>query len=132
MQSTDAKHYSKDEVDSIITKALQLNGKDGISHQELIEIGKELNLDQQTIEMAAQQVREQSGDEQARRESIQQRKSKFKQHLWSFATVIFFLFLINVFAGGGWWFHWPLMGWGIGLMFHLQHAYFAGQHEYDS
>jgi hypothetical protein len=128
MQNTNAKYYSKEEVDSIITKALRLNGKDGISHQELIDIGRELNLDQETIERAAQQVREQAGDEYARRESLQQRKSKFKHHLWSYLIINAFLILINVLTGDGdWWFYWPLMGWGLGLVFHFRHAYFSGQ-----
>ena len=31
------------------------------------------------------------------------------------------LFFINLFTrggDGGWWFYWPLLGWGIGLMIH--------------
>jgi len=28
------------------------------------------------------------------------------------------LALINLLSGGGWWFYWPLVGWGIGLAAH--------------
>ncbi len=28
------------------------------------------------------------------------------------------MLVINVLVGGGWWFYWPLIGWGIGLGVH--------------
>ena len=31
---------------------------------------------------------------------------------------IFFFLLNAVTAFGNWWFHWPIMGWGIGVLFH--------------
>jgi len=42
----------------------------------------------------------------------------FYIHLAIYAIVNLILFLINLFnkAGTGWWFYWPLIGWGLGLI----------------
>lgn len=45
----------------------------------------------------------------------------FYSHLFVYLCVNTGLFLINLFttgADGPWWFQWPLMGWGIGLVIH--------------
>jgi 2TM domain-containing protein len=42
-------------------------------------------------------------------------------HLLVYVVVNTGLFFINLFTrgnDGGWWFYWPLLGWGIGLMIH--------------
>ena len=39
-------------------------------------------------------------------------------HLLAFATVMAVLFIIDVATGGGWWFHWPLIGWGAAVALH--------------
>lgn len=40
-------------------------------------------------------------------------------HLMIYAVVNLCLFAIDVLTGGGWWFFWPLLGWGIGLIVHV-------------
>jgi hypothetical protein len=45
----------------------------------------------------------------------------FHVHLFTYVLVNLGLFLINLLtrnSGGGWWFYWPLLGWGIGLASH--------------
>lgn len=42
----------------------------------------------------------------------------FFEHLGSYLIVNTTLFSIDWLSGGGWWFHWPLLGWGVGLAFH--------------
>ncbi|HEX6398906.1 MAG TPA: 2TM domain-containing protein, partial [Actinomycetota bacterium] len=45
----------------------------------------------------------------------------FYTHLVVYLVVNTGLFLINLLSrgeGGGWWFFWPLAGWGIGLLIH--------------
>lgn len=39
-------------------------------------------------------------------------------HLMIYAVVNAGLFLIDALTGGGWWFYWPLLGWGIGVGAH--------------
>ncbi len=42
----------------------------------------------------------------------------FYVHVIAFVVVNVALFTLNVGVGGGWWFYWPLLGWGIGLGLH--------------
>lgn len=42
----------------------------------------------------------------------------FYAHLAIYIAVNTGLLLINLVSGGGLWFSWPLLGWGIGLMAH--------------
>jgi hypothetical protein len=42
----------------------------------------------------------------------------FYVHLAIYLIVNSGLFLLNVLTSDGWWFYWPLIGWGIGLAAH--------------
>ncbi len=42
----------------------------------------------------------------------------FYVHALIFVLVNTMLFVIDLLSGGGWWFFWPLIGWGIGLGVH--------------
>ena len=42
----------------------------------------------------------------------------FYSHLAVYVAVNIGLFIIDVLSGGGTWFYWPLVGWGIGLAVH--------------
>lgn len=39
-------------------------------------------------------------------------------HVTVYVVINAGLFTIDVLTGGGWWFYWPLLGWGIGLAIH--------------
>ena len=47
----------------------------------------------------------------------------FYIHLATYITVIGVLFLINVMTGSTWWFVWPALGWGIGILLHAVTAF---------
>jgi hypothetical protein len=51
------------------------------------------------------------------RERVQAIKG-FYIHASAYVLVNIALFVINFLVGGGWWFYWPLIGWGIGLGVH--------------
>ncbi len=42
----------------------------------------------------------------------------FYIHLATYIAVMALLLLIDFLTGGGWWFYWPLLGWGIGIVAH--------------
>jgi hypothetical protein len=47
------------------------------------------------------------------------KKKEFYSHLSTYVVMGIFFFVLNaVTAFGSWWFHWPLLGWGIGVLFH--------------
>ncbi|MDX1943580.1 MAG: 2TM domain-containing protein [Saprospiraceae bacterium] len=48
------------------------------------------------------------------------KKKEFYQHLASYIAVGTFFFLMNVVTSfGDWWFYFPMLGWGIGLVIHF-------------
>ncbi|MBA7709967.1 hypothetical protein ES703_118894 [subsurface metagenome] len=60
---------------------------------------------------------EQSSYEKARK--LVEEIKGFYVHLLVYITVNAGLFLINLVSSpGDWWFYWPLLGWGIGLLAH--------------
>ena len=42
----------------------------------------------------------------------------FYIHLATYIAVMALFLLIDFLTGGGWWFYWPLLGWGIGIVAH--------------
>ncbi len=42
----------------------------------------------------------------------------FYIHLATYIGVMALLFFIDFLTGRGWWFYWPLLGWGIGIIAH--------------
>jgi len=59
-----------------------------------------------------------------------QAKKGFYAHFASYLCTITFLFLINVFTSPfNWWFYWPMLGWGIGIVSHYLGVFgFPGSH----
>ena len=46
-------------------------------------------------------------------------QKEFYRHLTSYLVMGVFFFLLNaVTSFGNWWFYWPMLGWGIGILFH--------------
>lgn len=47
------------------------------------------------------------------------KKKDFYEHFTTFLVMSVFFFLLNlVTAPGSWWFYWPILGWGFGVVFH--------------
>jgi hypothetical protein len=60
-------------------------------------------------------------DRQQRYERARKRAKELKgfyTHAIAYVLVNIGLLVINLLVGGGWWFYWPLIGWGIGLGVH--------------
>jgi class 3 adenylate cyclase len=57
-------------------------------------------------------------------DSVTQRnKEAFKRHLRTYLGVIAFLFVIDVITGGGYWFYWPALAWGLFLFLRWSRGY---------
>lgn len=124
-----SKNYSREEVNAIIRRALEMKNQDGVSHNDLLETARELGLDDATMELAIDQQLAELKVQDKKNAQIEKRKQKFHQHLWSFIIVNVMLLFINIFSGGGWWFQWAFLGWGIGLLFSFRAAYFPTDDE---
>ncbi|NRB62840.1 MAG: 2TM domain-containing protein [Saprospiraceae bacterium] len=47
------------------------------------------------------------------------KKKDFYEHFTTYVVMsVFFLLLNLVTAPGQWWFYWPILGWGFGVVFH--------------
>lgn len=114
------KHYTSEQVSRIMRHALKIKENEGISHRDLIETGKEMGLDQNTLAAAIKAEERES----AQYRSLQRRKTGFHWHLYSYLAVNLALFVINALVPGPRWFQWSVLGWGIGLAFHFK-AVFA-------
>ena len=132
MNEISSKHYSKDDVDRIIRRALKLKKTDTINHQELIDTAKEFGIDPQTLETAIEEEIKEFEKESIRKKRLLRRKTRFHRHLWSYVIIIGALLILNVLTPGPWWFQWPALGWGIGLAFNFKAAYFPLQKDMAS
>ena len=49
--------------------------------------------------------------------TLQEKQLDFKRHLRTYLAMSAFFFVLNmVTAPGAWWFYWPILGWGIGVV----------------
>jgi len=115
-----SQQYNSDEVNRIIRRALKLKNEDTISHQDLIDTAKEIGLDPKIVEVAIEEEQREIEKTRTLKAMLKRRKMKFYRNLVSYIIVIGALFLINSLTAGPWWFQWPALGWGIGLVFHLK------------
>ena len=123
--------YDSDEVTRIIRRALKLSNEDTISHNDLMETAKQVGLDPSIVEVAITEERREYKKERIRKAALRRRKVGFHWHLWSYLVVNVALLLTNKLTPGPWWFHWSVLGWGMGLAFHFKAVYFPGRRRFD-
>jgi hypothetical protein len=131
MDDQRSKRYNADEVTRILKRALRPGQEEAITHKELLEIARELGVTPDTLDAAITQEMAGMDLEEARKKWLRRERSAFNPHLWSYIIVITALFLIDIFSPGGWWFQWPMLGWGIGLAFHFRSAYFPQERKIE-
>jgi class 3 adenylate cyclase len=71
-----------------------------------------------------QRLREHYVPDMEPEDSLEERKKEaFKRHLRTYVGVIAFLFVIDVITGGGYWFYWPALAWGLFLFLRWSRGY---------
>ena len=125
------RQYDSDEVTRIIRRALKLSNENTISHAELMETAKQVGLDPSIVKIAIKEERREYQKECIRKAVLKRRKAGFQWHLWSYLVVNAALLLTNKLTPGPWWFHWSVLGWGIGLAFHFKAVHFPGGKQLD-
>lgn len=131
MDQLSSRQYNSDEVTRIFRRALKMNNDDKISHQDLMETATQMGLDPQIVETAIQQEQRSNKMKRIREANLRRRKGGFQWHLWSYLVINAVLLLTNKLTPGPWWFHWSVLGWGIGLAFHLKAVYFSSSKRFD-
>jgi hypothetical protein len=106
-----ARNYNDSEVDAILQRAL--SEQDDINHEDLVAAAAEIGVTRDAIERAAERLDERSEEAVAVSEARENRKRRFQASMMTFVIVNIFLFAIDMLTGGGWWFYWPLLSWGM-------------------
>jgi hypothetical protein len=131
MNESSSRRYDSDEVSRIIRRGLKIRNEDRISHRDLMEIAEQIGLAPQIVETAIKEEQKEFKKERIRKAVLCRRKAGFRRHLWSYLIVNAALLLTNKMTPGPWWFHWSVLGWGIGLAFHFNAVYFSSRKQWD-
>ncbi len=111
-----SRSYTREEADEILRRALQQQATDGVSHDDLVAAAREVGIPTEAIESAAAQLGERRVVEQRVQLLRKRKQSAFVRHLITFLIVNTGIFLIDRLDGPPWYFHWPLIIWGIVLV----------------
>lgn len=115
--------YNDDEVRTIIDRALRGQQGRDVSHEELLAVASEVGISRESIERAAREMQQTRETEQATERVRTRRRRTLASHIWTFVAINGFLFAINFLSTPGqWWVLFPLMSWGLGLVFHARAA----------
>lgn len=112
---SDPRKYTQEEVALILSRALEVQHSGGLTHQELLEAAREVGIDRSAVETAAREVAERRADELEIAEERRLARRNFYRSVAVYLLVNAFLFAIDLLTGEGWWFYWPLLGWGLGV-----------------
>lgn len=118
-----SRSYSREEVEEILRRAAQRAGAEGeplLSRQELVDAAREAGIDPEAVHRAAEEV-ETGVAPVERLPTVEQavvawdarRRRRFTTHVLTWLVVCAGLLVLNLLAGGAFWFQWPLAGWGI-------------------
>lgn len=123
-----ARSYSREEVEEIFRRAALRTGSDGepmLSRQDLVDAAHDAGIDADAIHRAAEEVETglvipeplPSEDDAVAAWSARRRR-RFVRHVLTWLTICTGLLVLNLLAGGVFWFQWPLAGWGILVALH--------------
>lgn len=112
--------YSPDEVEEVLRLALQRRkGAELLTHEELLELGRDVGIDRSAMEAAAREVSVARTREALARQLQAHRWRAFRGHLTAYLIVNAGLTALAAVLGAPILALLPLLGWGIGVAFHL-------------
>lgn len=111
--------YSDQEVRAIIDHALDNDTPRDVSHDELVTIASEIGLSRESIEKAARELETRRATDSAKLAVVGRRRRWLLTHAGSYLLVNLFLFAVNFLTSPGqWWVLFPVLSWGLALIFH--------------
>jgi len=126
--------YTQEEVTEILKRALKQQSLDKqvLSHDELVEMAREVGIERDALESATADLAQTRADEMAREtyahEIVTERArllGRFASSLVTYVVVNAMLYFIDLRFTGGTWFYWVLMGWGLALLLQLRRVFLA-------
>jgi hypothetical protein len=128
----DSKKFTTEEMQAILQRAIERRSRLGeISYSDLSATAQELGIDEKELELAIREHLSGGGIEEARKQWLRNRKKKFYEHLRTYIIINSFLAGLNFFIGGGLWFIYPLLGWGIGLTFDAMSTFWPDENHVE-
>jgi hypothetical protein len=125
--------YTQEEVTEILKRAMKQQNlqKDGLSHEELVEMAGEVGIDRAALESATAELVETKAGELARQDDARALAAERTRLFTRFVASLFFylvvcgaLYFIDTRFTGGTWYFWPALAWGIALLFRLNSVFF--------
>jgi len=125
--------YTQEEVTEILKRAMKQQNmqKEGLSHDELVEMAGEVGIDRAALESATAELVETKADQLAREDDARALAEERSRLFAGFVSSLFFylvicgaLYFIDTRFTGGTWYFWPALGWGIALLFQLNNVLF--------
>lgn len=132
MNEDTQRHYSIDDVNRIIRRALQMETVESVTHEELLSMAQELGVNPGKLEAAIKMEAAAMERARIRKERLKRAQAAFKAKLWSGITANIILFIIDCLTPGGWWFQWPLLGTGISLAVSFRRTYFPTDEQIEA
>jgi hypothetical protein len=128
MSGSGQKFYEEGDAEEILKLAMSRSPAAGaISREKLLQTAEELGITPEALADAELKYERQKNEQQEFNEFIAQQRRGFFGHLTSYVIVNAFLVTINLITDpGDIWFHWPLLGWGIGIAFHAVGTFAKG------
>lgn len=129
------RRYTDDEVSRLIKRALKGEGHgETISHEELVDIAEKSGVSPTALNAVLEEESTSYELDEAKMRWLRRHREDFHNHLRSYVIVNGVLILMNLFSTGirgPYWALWPIMGWGIGLLFHASDTYFVSEEKVE-
>lgn len=112
-------HYSSDDVQNILQRAIALQYQNTFSHDQLLEMASEAGVSTEQLQQAEQEWRIQREAEAQQERRRSRHRLGFRAHLIPYLLVSTFLVLLNLSTTPRhFWSIYPLLGWGLGVALH--------------
>ncbi|MCU0426530.1 MAG: 2TM domain-containing protein [Candidatus Kapabacteria bacterium] len=121
------KKYTQEEMERILQRALSQRAQSGnVSHDQLVEVGRELGLSEQDLMRAIDEEDRVGAFEDAKQEVIRKMRSEWRNHFGSYLGVNAVLLTVNAIQMHGrlTWALATTLGWGIGMTIHTISTFF--------
>ena len=111
-------NFTDEETERIIARAARISRSNSVSRVELLRIADQMGIDPKAVAQAIEDEKREYEKQEKQKAKRKKYLAGFYSHLATYSIIIGFLFTIDVLSGSGWWFFWPMLGWGIGIAFH--------------
>ena len=113
--------YTDEQVREILRRAVERSdGAGGIDREDLIAAAADVGIDAEAVHTAIVELERESELKAEIAKLRRERRRSLASNFGSWAIVSAGLFGIDWATGDGWWFYWPLGGWGVLLLLELK------------